>query len=449
MEQRAFQSKVSYDRQTLREMNVAGLYAAKGGFVAFLFAVYMLICEIILILVDGDPFYRWLIPVLLLVFVVVFLINILGKQNYKRMLVQHGGQEPHYLQTFGEDGITFLNMTRDSKQTYGYYMIRKIAETKNLFVLIMEQELLLVVDKRTLEGGTREQLLDYLYSKCGNLKKKKLQTKKKLYVRVAVLGVLLLAAVGATAWTAVNDDYSYPAYLDDWYFEPYLWANHLTGEELAARFERLGIEGFDEELVAEMDAYWSEFTEEDLYYMDKVADVLWEIGMGEFDEETGDFSPSSHDVYAADVEYFYTDYMYTEFLMGVAALGEGELDFTDITENLDDVDWDAGRGTRTVSFTWNDETYTLEADVWDDWFDISVANELNKIITKNNDSNKQLYFGYDGYQWLFVFYCDEAWAEDFQKTTGMWLMDELEGDFEMGFDDGWFDAKVLTAAIVK
>lgn len=449
MEQRRFWSAVSYDVKTLREINIGGLYISLRGTTTFVMTVCLILCYMLWLWLDSDSEYCYVLPVCLLVYVGVKLYEIYSKRYYKRVVVDNGGAEPKFIQSFDENGITFLDVIQDGKRIYRYDAIRRIGETKNLILLVMEQGLILVVDKRTLEGGTREELLEYLFAKCTKLKKKKLFTGKKLYIRGVVLGGLLLAAVGATVWTAVNDDYGYPAYLDDWYFEPYLWANHLTGEELAARFEKLGIEGFDEDMVAEMEVYWSEFSEEDLYYMDKVADVLWGIGMGEFDEETGDFSPSSHDVYAADVEYFYTDYMYTEFLMGVAALGDGELEFTDISENMDAVDCDAGRGTRTVSFTWNEESYTIEADVWDDWFDVSVANELNDIISKNNDSDKQLYFGYDGYQWLFVFYCDKAWAEEFQKTTGMWLMDELTGDFEATFVDDWFEAKVLTAIITQ
>ena len=447
MERRQFRSKVSYDLGTLREMNVGGLYIGRHGTATFVITIWMILCYMLWLWIDSDSFYSYFIPLFFAAYVGIKLYEIYGKRYYKRLVVENGGAEPKYVQTFDENGINFLNVIQDSKRTYSYSAVRRIGETKNLLLLIMEQELILVVDKRTLEGGTSEELIDYLFVKCANLKKKKLYTRKRLYVRGAVLGVLMLLAVGTTVWTAVNDDYSYPAYLDDWYFEPYLWANHLTGEELAARFEKLGIEGFDEEMVMNLEDYWSEFEDEDLYYMDKVADVLWNLGMGEFDEETGDFTPSSQDVYAADVEYFYTDYMYTEFLTGIAALGEGELDFTDISENLDDVDWDAGRGTRTVSFTWEDERYTIEAEVWDDWFDVSVANELNDIIAQNNDSDKRLYFGYDGYQWLFVFYCDRAWADEFQKTTGMWLMDELTGDFEEAFDDGFFGTHILTAVM--
>ncbi len=447
MEQRQFQSKVSYDLKTLREMNVGGLYIGRHGTSAFVIMAWLILCYMLWLWIDSGSAYCRFIPVFLAVYVGIKLYEIYSKRYYKRLVVENGGAEPKFMQTFDENGITFLNVTQDSKRTYSYGAIRRIGETKNLLLLIMEQQLILVVDKRTLEGGTSEELIKYLFFKCVNLKKKKLYTRKKLYVRGAVLGVLMLLAVGATVWTAMNDDYSYPSYLDEWYFEPYLWANHLTGEELAARFEKLGIEGFDEEMVMNLEDYWSEFEDEDLYYMDKVSDVLWNLGMGDYDEETWEFIPSSHDVYALDLEFFNIDSMYTEFLTGVAALGEGELDFTDISENTDDVDWDAGRGTRTVTFTWNGEAYTIEADVWDDWFDASVANELNDIIFKNSDTDKQLYFGYDGYQWLFVFYCDAAWAEEFRKTTGMWLMEELSDEFEMGFGDGFFGAHILTAVI--
>ena len=207
---------------TLREMNVGGLYIGRHGTATFVITIWLILCYMLWLWIDSDSFYSYFIPLFFAAYVGIKLYEIYGKRYYKRLVVENGGAEPKYVQTFDENGINFLNVIQDSKRTYSYSAIRRIGETKNLLLLIMEQELILVVDKRTLEGGTSEELIDYLFVKCANLKKKKLYTRKRLYVRGAVLGVLMLLAVGTTVWTAVNDDYSYPAYLDDWYFEPYL-----------------------------------------------------------------------------------------------------------------------------------------------------------------------------------------------------------------------------------
>lgn len=65
---------------------------------------------------------------------------------------------------------------------------------------------------------------------------------------------------------------------------------------------------------------------------------------------------------------------------------------------------------------------TLKAEVYDDWFDVNVANELNKII-KDYGNEKQLFFTSDGYQEGIVFYRDKEWAEGFQLETGLELVE--------------------------
>ena len=112
--------------------------------------------------------------------------------------------------------------------------------------------------------------------------------------------------------------------------------------------------------------------------------------------------------------------MYTDFLLGVSSLDKEELDFQNLTEDTSQVNWEEGPGKRTVSFTWNGKSYSLEAEMHNDWFDAGVANELGKII-KENSKDKQLFFADDGYQECIVFYRDKEWADNFQKETGLVL----------------------------
>ncbi len=102
------------------------------------------------------------------------------------------------------------------------------------------------------------------------------------------------------------------------------------------------------------------------------------------------WTPYANGVYTFDVEFFNVEKMYTDFLTGVSSLDQEELDFKNIQEDTSQVNWEEGTGKRTVCFEWNDRQFTLEAEVYDDWFDVSVANELNKII-KEYGNEKQLF----------------------------------------------------------
>lgn len=197
-----------------------------------------------------------------------------------------------------------------------------------------------------------------------------------------------------------------------------------TFEEVAAQLNELGINGFDQEMINAMQDSWDQTPAEIRESFNKTALLLAAVGMGNYDYETWTYTPSSGDVYAFDMEVFNEKAMYRDFLRGVTAIGDGELEFTEIKEDLENVNWEDGTGSRSITFQWRGNTYSLEADVMYDWFDCNLANQLNQIIMEQQ-GEKRLYFGSDGYQNIYVFYRDAEWAAAFTKATGMQLVETL------------------------
>lgn len=202
--------------------------------------------------------------------------------------------------------------------------------------------------------------------------------------------------------------------------------NQKSYAEIAEILRELGIEGLSEEIVAEMDKSYADIPQEMLVDMmeieqpNKTAMLLAAVGSGTYDYENWTWTPGSSSVYAFDVEVMDISKMYTNFLTGVSAIGGGELDFTNVAEDMSRVDQEAGTGVRIVTFDWKGESYTLEAEENQDWFDFQVAEGLNEII-KAKGGSKKLYFGSDGYQECIVFYCEKGWAKEFEKKTGLKL----------------------------
>ena len=192
-------------------------------------------------------------------------------------------------------------------------------------------------------------------------------------------------------------------------------------KELAIKLNHLGIMDIKDEMIERLQTEWDQETEEFKEYVSQVTLLLMELGCGYYDQET--WTPSSKYVYAFDMECFDVEAMYKYFFEGVAAIGDGDLDFYVIDENLDKVDWENGTGIRSITFQWNNHQYTLDAQVMNDWFDFSFADKLNQIIIKEC-SDKQLYFSIDE-QTIFVLYCDENWATSFVELTGMRLTKKL------------------------
>ena len=198
--------------------------------------------------------------------------------------------------------------------------------------------------------------------------------------------------------------------------------NHKSFGEIAAKLRELGIDGINDQMIQDLENGWDQIPYEIRASLDKTAYLLDVLGRGNYDFETLTYTPSSEDVYAFDMEVFNETEMYRDFLRGVAAIGNGELDFTEMEENLEGVDWEAGTGSRGITFKWQGNLYTLEGKVMGDWFDFSVADQLNQMIMEQQEG-KRLYFGSDGYQSVYVFYRDAEWAAAFTKATGMQLVE--------------------------
>lgn len=198
--------------------------------------------------------------------------------------------------------------------------------------------------------------------------------------------------------------------------------------EIAETLKELGIEGITDEIVEEMDSNYASMPGEvfgDILGtegLNKTAALLTAVGSGEYDYDTWEWTPGESNVYAFDVEVFNIAQMYTFFLRGVSAIGEGELDFTNVKEDMSNVDQETGTGKRRVTFEWKGSAYTLEAEENQDWFDFQVAEKLNEIIAAQGGS-KKLYFASDGYQECIVLYGDKNWAKEFEQRTGLELED--------------------------
>lgn len=424
-----FRSQLTYDLPTYKEF-VKGTknMIPSSVFVQVIFTVYLAAYVFMIPFMGDFAFFPWTAAFLLILYGISKLITRKGGLQYKQMLTANGGLVPRNQLTISEGTIYAENMDNGNKVTYRFEQIRGIGETKNLILVLLEHRLGLAIDKRTLTGGTAEELKRYLLTSCPRLKKHRVQSgtggcvRKGIIIALLFIGILLslIQRVSGGSAFAGQDVYEERRFVVE------NEMNQLTYQEIAANLTRLGIGGITEEMADRLQSDWEQEPEENRKYMDKAASLLTELGGGSYDQNTWTWTPSSADVYAFDMEFFNLKTMYEDFLWGVAAIGDGELEFSDIEENLESVDWDNGTGSRSVNFKWKGEEYSLEANVMSDWFDFALADELNQIIAAES-GGKQLYFGSDGYQMIYVFYCDGEWANAFTAVTGIQLTGNLNG----------------------
>lgn len=190
-----------------------------------------------------------------------------------------------------------------------------------------------------------------------------------------------------------------------------------TIRECADSLIKLGITGISEDIIKRVEYDFAEVPEFAVDSLNKITLILSRIGDGRYDYNTGVWKSTSSQVYSFDVEVFDIDNMYTLFLQGISSINNNEFVIANINESI--VDFDDKNGTRKkiIKFCYNDNEYRFETILKGDWFNLEIIAYMNNIL-EVEDNPKKLFYMDDGYQECIVFYCTEAWAENFNFSTG-------------------------------
>lgn len=189
------------------------------------------------------------------------------------------------------------------------------------------------------------------------------------------------------------------------------------------KLSRLGIEGADTAMEWQIRDSYQEYPGElmmDLELYEVNGRVLSFIGMGDYDYDTYEWSPTSSQVYSFDVEVFDISMMYTLFLQGVASIAGDDVAFTNIEEDTSGVNYEDGSGVQILRFHCNGRAYEFHADVNNDWFDVEMIDFMNDVLQKEG-LEKKLLLTSDGYQQCILFYNTPRWAEYFKELMGYGL----------------------------
>lgn len=168
-EKQSFQSHYTLDLETYKEFS-KGYVGARKGMMVFL-GIFVLCC--LGELVAKNYGYIFLFGGLWIFLIVLAKVAGRSKIQYNRSLVANGGKALHHTVTVNDTGIVIVE-DGGNKNTYQFEQILGLNETENLLILRLKYNLGIIVHKKTLTGGTQEELVSYLYQKCPNLKPKKI-----------------------------------------------------------------------------------------------------------------------------------------------------------------------------------------------------------------------------------------------------------------------------------
>ena len=393
MDERMFTASVELDRKVLKEFGYcAGPWFVRGLLLAA-------IPLIVFFLVMSPAHYRMLFSAS---FIVIFLLaEFLNYRSYNRNLDQNGGKPIFNSIVITGSGIRITNPMKEKAEDLPYSRIIGAWRSRNLLYLLLGKKEGRLIDLRMVSGGTPEELMDFIREHCPHWKQQRIPKRLNRGIQQGILVALtivgVLTSTGGPGIHAPKD---------------------MGAREAAQVLSELGISGISEETILEVEAYQEEYG-----YYNPIPDLLCYAGFGEHDPETWEWTPAENGVYTFDMESWEVSMMYTDFLTGVAAMSGGELEFTDIVEEDSNVNWEEGTGTKTVSFTFRGERYSLEAQMLYDWFDTAFLDEFARIVNGSGEEKKLWYL--TDFQLVNVFYQDDDWARQFRKQTGYSLANAI------------------------
>lgn len=244
--------------------------------------------------------------------------------------------------------------------------------------------------------------------------------KKIFTVIICIFIFLVIGAAGLTR--AAIEKSEKEEVQEEFVFYPEEYEDYLPLEQQLEVLEQLDFTFSQESLEYIQDWMTGEYADYGRLYVEGYPyyELLMELGYPKYDEETWEVVEYSTQAYWLDFEGWDIAADYIQILKGVAAMSDGELEFTDMKEDIYDVDWEKGTGTIDVTFKCNGNTYKFEANVMNDWIDADFIGYINEVLD-DEGYTKNLYACYDGGQGNVLFYRDEAWADKFVNLTGIQL----------------------------
>lgn len=82
-----------------------------------------------------------------------FLLHRNTKLTYQRILVQNGGQETDIILRFYEDHFETLNPISGNRNSFSYGTVKKVWQTKNLYILVLSAKMYASVEKARFSVG--------------------------------------------------------------------------------------------------------------------------------------------------------------------------------------------------------------------------------------------------------------------------------------------------------
>jgi len=416
-----YKSEIVLDLPACLEASKGLTYASMKHILIRVMSVVLLVCVTIYAIINSLSPYVFL-PALVVGGVVVMINHFRfrdGGPDYQKLLEQSGGHPPHRVYQFEADQIRSISKTTCTEKMIEYGKISQILDTGRILILKLDGGSVIIVDPRWLTGGNLDSFRRFMLEKCPNVEKLHTRAISGRWIFqisqwiTAGLAILILALM---VYSLIVPSLNMPGTLPE----------TLTVTELAEELEKLDL-CCDAESIELVQQWEEEYTRENYLpnsSRDRILSLLSNAGFGTYNWDTFQWTPPDSGVYWVDMEAFDVGRMYTQYLLGMEAISGGTLNFSQIEENHDGVDFESGTGTIALSFTLNGSAYSLSVPLSYDWYDLSSLEKINDILN-SQDTGRFVYAASDSGQGFILFYRSKSWAVEFNTLTGIPLFSNL------------------------
>ena len=319
--------------------------------------------------------------------------------------------------SFAEEGIT-VDLPGRIKNFYVWESIGYLVETEEAFYLFnRDKKRFIVIAKESFQTWDQVHCFRRLCEEKGirTLAEKRMHYMPTWAYVVAILLYLIVCGYLVAFWF-FRDYWSGEGLTDTVYETNYPDYVPLDQQVIVLKALGLSVDRDQVESLREnMETYgMQEFVEGNPY-----TSLLIDMGAPDYDDDLR-IVGYSDEVFWFDFEGFDLSTDYIDILNGMLALSQGScLDgVADIEEDTEKVNWESGRGTVTVSLTYNESQYQWDMEAYYDWIDGDVLGIFNALL-EQEDSQKFFYATGDDGQGAIVFFCTEEWARGFEMATGL------------------------------
>lgn len=156
------------------------------------FLIFLIFTLIVMLL--GYYYDAIVLSLLQIIFIIIYIVSInFSKRHYDINLMTNKDMPIENEVIINDEEIIDRNTNTGVTRKFSFNRVTNIIENKESIILCLRKYYIININKNNIVGGTKEELIEHLFSKCPNIKKKKVISAKKnrWIIPTYILGLLV------------------------------------------------------------------------------------------------------------------------------------------------------------------------------------------------------------------------------------------------------------------